>query len=110
MPSLLTRIKLKEREKKDKYLDLARELKTLWNMKVTIVQIVIGALSTGTKGLLKGLEDLEVGGWVEDYPNDSIIKNGQNTGESPGNLRRFAVTQTPGKNHQLALIWKTLKK
>ena len=35
------RIKLKECEKKDKYLDLARELKKLWNMKVTIVPIVI---------------------------------------------------------------------
>ena len=28
------RIKLKESEKKNKYLDLARELKKLWNMKV----------------------------------------------------------------------------
>ena len=53
------RINLKESEKKDKYLDLARELKKLWNMKVTIVPIGIGALSTITKGLLKGLEDLE---------------------------------------------------
>ncbi len=31
------RIKLKECEKRDKYLDLARELKKLWNMKVTII-------------------------------------------------------------------------
>ena len=37
------RIKLKEWEKKDKYLDLARELKTLWNMKVTIIPIVINS-------------------------------------------------------------------
>ena len=37
------KIKLKESEKKDKYLDLARELKKLWNMKVTIISIVIGA-------------------------------------------------------------------
>ena len=59
------RIKLKECEKKDKYLDLARELKKLWNMKVTIVPIVIGALGTISKGLLKGLEDLEVGEQVE---------------------------------------------
>ena len=59
------RINLKESEKKDKYLDLARELKKLWNMKVTIVPIVIGALGTVTKGLLKGLENLEVGGQVE---------------------------------------------
>ena len=55
-------IKLK---KKDQYLDLARELKKLWNMKVTFVPFVIGAFGTITKGLLKGLEDLEVGGQVE---------------------------------------------
>ena len=56
---------LKESEKKNKYLDLARGLKKLWNMKVTIVSIVIGALGTITKGLLIGLEDLEIGGRVE---------------------------------------------
>ena len=44
------RIKLKECEKKDKYLDLARELKKLWNMKVTIITIVIGAFCTVSKG------------------------------------------------------------
>ena len=59
------RINLKEREKKDKYLELTRELKKLRNMRVTIVPIVIGALGTITKGLLNGLEDLEVGGRVE---------------------------------------------
>ena len=60
------RIKLKECEKKDKYLDLTRELKKkMWNMLVTIILIVIGAFGTVTKGLLKGLEDLEVGGRVE---------------------------------------------
>ena len=53
------RVKLKECEKKDKYFDLARELKKLWNMQVTIIPIVIGAFGTVTKGLLKGLEDLE---------------------------------------------------
>ena len=51
------RIKLKECEKKDTYLDLARELKKLWNMKVTIIPIVIGAFGIETKGWLKGLED-----------------------------------------------------
>ena len=49
------RIKLKECEKKDKYLELARDLKKLLNMKVTIVPIVIGAFGTITKGLLKSL-------------------------------------------------------
>ena len=59
------RIKLKECEKKDKYLDLARELKKLWNMQVTSIPIVIDAFGTVTKGLLKGQEDLEVSGRVE---------------------------------------------
>ena len=51
------RIKLRECEKKDKYLDLARELKKLSNMLVKTIPIVIGAFGTVTKGLLKGLED-----------------------------------------------------
>ena len=37
-------VKLKESEKKDKYLDLAAELKNLWNMKMTVIPIAIGAL------------------------------------------------------------------
>ena len=44
------RIKLKECEKRDKYLDLARELKNLWHIKVTIILIMIGAFGTVTKG------------------------------------------------------------
>ena len=91
------RIKLKECEKKDKYLDLARELKILWNMQVTIIPIVIGAFGTVIKGLLKGLEDLEVGGRGETI---------QTTEKNPGDLRRLAVTQTSVKVHQLALMWK----
>ena len=70
---------------------------------------VIGAFDTITKGLLKGLEDLEVGGRVETIQtNDGIIKNGQNTEKSPGDLRRLAVTQSPVKDHQLTLMRKTL--
>ena len=67
------RINLKEYEKKDKYLDLARELKKLWNMKVTIVPIVIGAFGNTTKGLLKGLEDLEVGGRVDTIQMTALL-------------------------------------
>ena len=67
-------INLKESEEKNKYLDLARELKKLWNMKVTIVPIVIDALGTITKGLLKGLEDLEVGGRVETIQTTALLR------------------------------------
>ena len=68
------RIKLKECEKKDKYPDLARELKKLWNMKVTIIPIMIGAFGTVTKGLLKRLEDLEVGGQVETIQATALLR------------------------------------
>ena len=57
--------------------------------------IVIGALGTKPKRLIKG---------VEDY---SITKIGQNTEKSPGDLRRLAVIQYSMKNHQLTLMRKT---
>ena len=56
-------------------------------MKVTIISIVIGVFGTVTKELLKGLEDLEVWQTSGDHPNNNIIENGQNTENSPGDLR-----------------------
>ena len=43
-------------------------------MKETIVPIVIGALGTITKGLFKGLEDLEVGGRVESIKTTALLR------------------------------------
>ena len=43
-------------------------------MKVTIVPIVIGALDTVTKGLLKGLGDLEVSGQVETIQTTALLR------------------------------------
>ena len=68
------RIKLKECIKKDKYLNFAWELKKLWNMQVTIIPIVIGAFGTFTKGLLKGLEDMELGGRVETIQTTTLLR------------------------------------
>ena len=93
------RIKLKECEKKDKYLDLARELKRLWNMKVTIIPIVICAFGTETKGLLKELEDLEVGGRVETIQTTELLRTARI-------LRR--VLETWGDLLSLKLQWKTV--
>ena len=67
-------IKLKECEKKDKYRDLARELKKLRNIKVKIIPIVIGTFWTVTKGLLKGLEDLEVSGRVVTIQTTTLLR------------------------------------
>ena len=68
------RLKLKEGEKKDKYLDLARELTKTWIMKETVISIVTGAFGTVTKGLLKGLEELKVGGQVETIQRTSLFR------------------------------------
>ena len=46
-------------------------------MKVTIIPIVIGAFGTITKELLKGLEDLEVGGRVETIQTTALLKTGR---------------------------------
>ena len=68
------RIKLKEFEKKVKYLNLSMELKKLWNMQMTIIPIVIGVFGTVTKGSLKGLEDLEVGGRVDTIQTAALLR------------------------------------
>ena len=93
------KIKLKECEKRDKYLDLARELKKLWNMKVTIIPIVIGAFGTVTKGLLKGLEDLEVGNRVETIQTTALLRTARI-------LKR--VLETWGDLLSLNLQWNTI--
>ena len=68
------RTKLKVREKKNKYVDLASELNKLWNMKVTVVPIVIADFGTVIKGLLKGMEDLEVGGRVKAIQTNTLLR------------------------------------
>ena len=43
-------------------------------MKVTIIPIVIGAFGTVTKGLLKGLKDLKVGGLAETIQMIALLR------------------------------------
>ena len=91
-------IKLKKREKKNNYLDLASEMKTLWNVKVTIIPSVISAFGAVTKGLLKGLEDLEIRGRVDTIQTTALLR-------TAGILRR--VLETWGDLLSLKLQWKT---
>ena len=76
-----------------------RELKKLWNMKVTIILIVIGAFGTVTKGLLKGQEDMEIRGWVETIQTNTLLRTARI-------LRR--VLETWGDLVSLKLQWKTI--
>ena len=68
-------------------------------MKVTILPIFIGVFGTVTKGLLKGLEDLEVGGRVETIQTTALLKMTRI-------LRR--VLETWGALLSLNLQWKTI--
>ena len=68
-------------------------------MKVTIVPIVIGALGTITKGLLKCLKDLEVGWRVETIQTTALLRKARI-------LRR--VLETWGDLLLLKLQWKTI--
>ena len=56
------RVKIKVSEKRDKYLDLAREPRKLWNMKAVVISIVIGALGTVSKSFERGLEEIKIAG------------------------------------------------
>ena len=97
------RVKIKESEKRDKYIDLARELKELWNMKLTGRPIVIGWLWTITKGLIKTPEDLKIKKNIETIYTTVLLKSGK--------ILRI-VLETWGDllslNHLLKLVWKTL--
>ena len=68
-------------------------------MKVTIVPIMIGVLGTITKGLLKGLEELEVGGRVETIQTTALLRTARI-------LRR--VLETWGDLLLLKLQWKNI--
>ena len=89
------RVKLKECEKRDKYLDLARELKELWNKKVTIIPITLG---TVIKELIQGLEDLEITGRMETVQITALLRSARI-------LRR--VLETWGDFRSLSFQWKT---
>ena len=55
-------------------------------MKVTEIPLVIGALGTTPKGLVKGTGRLRNQRTSGDHLNYSIIKIGQNSKKSPGGL------------------------
>ena len=98
------RVEIKANKKRRKYLDLSRGLKIAvehkhngdtnsnwfaWNGSQRL-GMVIGRVGNGRTN--------------RDHPNYSITKISQNTKKSPQDLKKFAVTQTPLKVHQLMLV------
>ena len=80
---------------------LAKELKKLWNMKLTVIQIVIGALGTITKVLIRGA------GWVRyqrmsrEHPKYSILRLDK--------ILRW-VLETLKDLLSIRVLWKTISK
>ena len=66
-------------------------------MKVTVVSIIIGALGTIPKGLVKGLKDLEIRGRAKTIQTTALLR-------SPRILRR--PLETCGDLVSLKLLWK----
>ena len=66
-------------------------------MKVTVIPIVVVALRTIRKDLVKGLEELKIRGRAETIQTTALLKVGQNRVKISRDRRRIAVTQTPVK-------------
>ena len=94
------KVKLKEIENEMSTEAFLKNWKILWNMKVTVILIVIGSFGTVTKGMTQGQADLEISGLMESNPNYSIVEI-----EKTGDLKGLAFTQTRVKNNQLKLVW-----
>ena len=71
---------------------------------MTVIPIVISALCTVTKGLVQGLEDLEIREWVETIQTIALLISARimRTLEPWGDLLSLKLKQK--------LMWKTLKR
>ena len=72
-----SKVKLEDSEKGDNLLKLAWEvkIKNLWNMKVTLIPIVINVLATVAEGLVKGLEDLKIREGLKIIQNTVLLRS-----------------------------------
>ena len=62
----------KRNDKLNQYLNLVEELKTLWNMKLTVMPTEDGVLGTVTTGMEKRLDELK----NQDHLDHTIVKIG----------------------------------
>ena len=91
------RVRIKENEKRDKYLDLAWEQKKLWNMKVMIIPSVIRVFGMISKCLVKGRGKLEIGGWAKTILTTALLRSVKTAEKNPWGFGRLVVTHTPEK-------------
>ena len=66
--------KIRESKKLVKYLDLDSVLKVLWNIKVTVIPIIIRALIIIPQNIEKTLRELEIQVWIETVQTTAVLK------------------------------------
>ena len=64
-------------KKIEKYQDLARELRKIWNKQVKVIPIIIGALGTTPKLLRKRLEDIGIETKIVELQKSAISNSGR---------------------------------
>ena len=69
------RVKIKESEKRDKYLDLARVPRKLWNVWIVVILILIDTFGTIPKGLERVLIELEIGSRIETIQTTALLRS-----------------------------------
>ena len=68
-------MKIKERDKINKYLDLAGEMKKLCNMKATVIAIGVGALGIVSKSLEKRPVEMEIRRRIKTIQTTALLKS-----------------------------------
>ena len=86
------RVKSNESEKRDKHLDLARELKKTKKKKYKTWR------SRWHQMINKGNGRLRNKRTSEDHPDNSVIKINRDTEKSPADLKKLVITQIQGEN------------
>ena len=65
--------KVNTKEVEDLNLDLARELRKLWDMKVSIIPVIFRALETTPKNICKRMEDIRIKTRILELQKTTII-------------------------------------
>ena len=100
--------KFKESGEKRKIHRPCWRTRKIWNLKMTVILILIGALGTVTTGFFTDTGGLGNYRTSRDHPNNCINEIINEIKKSPGDMKRLAVTQTLMEHRQLTrklLIW-----
>ena len=93
-----------EKKKKIKYLDLSREQKETWDMKVIVIPIVNGAFGTGHKDLGNSLGELEREN--RNRRKHNAVKISKDTEKTPVDPSCFVILKNSIRNERSKTVVK----